>query len=103
MGAMTPEGVEVLAPDAVAEASARPDAPHDIVVAAPAGTDPALYESAGATWILITDWIDELRDLAASPAPATPTDGARAGATHDHTTERLATTGRPRGPFLGGR
>lgn len=71
IGAMTPEGgMEVLPPDAVAEVAARQDAPADIVVTAPAGTDPALYEDAGATWVLVTGWLDELRVLAAEPAPA---------------------------------
>ena len=65
LGAMTSEGgMDVLAPEAVAEVAARPDAPADIVVAAPAGTDPALNEDAGATWVLITGWLDELRGLA---------------------------------------
>ena len=36
--------------DAVAEVAHRPDTPADIVVAAPAGTDPELYRDAGATW-----------------------------------------------------
>lgn len=70
LGAMSAEGgMEVLPPEAVAEVAARPDAPADIVVAAPAGTDPVLYEDAGATWVLIAGWIDELRNLAAAPAP----------------------------------
>jgi hypothetical protein len=70
LGAMTPDGgMEVLAPDAVAEVAARPDAPADIVVAAPVGTDPTLYQDAGATWVLITGWLDELRTLAAGPRP----------------------------------
>jgi alkanesulfonate monooxygenase SsuD/methylene tetrahydromethanopterin reductase-like flavin-dependent oxidoreductase (luciferase family) len=71
LGAMTAEGgMDVLAPDAVAEVAARPDAPGDVVVAAPAGTDPALYEGTGATWLLVTDWLDELRKVAAAPPPA---------------------------------
>ena len=70
LGAMTAGGgMGVLPPEAVADVAARPDAPADIVVAAPAGTDPALYEDAGATWVLITGWIDELGGLAAAPAP----------------------------------
>jgi hypothetical protein len=70
LGAMTAEGgMEVLRPEAVAEVAARPGAPADIVVAAPAGTDPVIYEGAGATWVLITGWLDELRSLAAAPAP----------------------------------
>lgn len=69
LGAMTAEGgMEVLPPEAVAEVAARPDAPADIVVAAPAGTDPALYADAGATWVLLTGWLDQLRELAAAPA-----------------------------------
>lgn len=48
LGAMTPEGgMEVLDPEAVAEVAARPDAPADIVVAAPAGTDPTALRSRG--------------------------------------------------------
>jgi alkanesulfonate monooxygenase SsuD/methylene tetrahydromethanopterin reductase-like flavin-dependent oxidoreductase (luciferase family) len=71
VGAMSVEGgMDVLQPEAVAEVAARPDAPRDIVVAAPAGTDPAMYEKAGATWVLFTDWIDRLRSLANSPAPS---------------------------------
>jgi len=70
LGAMTAEGgMDVLPPEAVAEVAARPDAPADIVVAAPAGADPARYEDAGATWVLVTGWIDELRALVASPPP----------------------------------
>jgi alkanesulfonate monooxygenase SsuD/methylene tetrahydromethanopterin reductase-like flavin-dependent oxidoreductase (luciferase family) len=75
LGAMTAEGgIDVLPPEAVAEVAARGDAPADIVVTAPAGTDPARHEDAGATWVLITGWIDELRALAAAPAPG-PTVG----------------------------
>jgi hypothetical protein len=62
-------GMHVLPAEAVAEVAARPDAPADIVVAAPAGTDPAVYEGAGATWVLITGWLDDLRRLASAPAP----------------------------------
>ncbi|MDY7104142.1 MAG: LLM class flavin-dependent oxidoreductase [Actinomycetota bacterium] len=62
-------GMEVLAPDAVAQVAARPDAPADIVVAAPAGTDPGPYEEAGATWMLVTDWLDVLREVAAAAPP----------------------------------
>lgn len=69
LGAMIEGGMEFLPPEAVAEVAARPDAPADIVVAAPAGTDPALYEDTGATWVLITDWLDVLRDIASTPAP----------------------------------
>ncbi|SDF33483.1 Flavin-dependent oxidoreductase, luciferase family (includes alkanesulfonate monooxygenase SsuD and methylene tetrahydromethanopterin reductase) [Blastococcus fimeti] len=71
LGAMTADGgMDVLPPEAVAEVAARPDAPADVVVAAPAGTDPALYADAGATWVLLTGWLDELREPAAAPAPA---------------------------------
>lgn len=70
LGAMTADGgMEVLSPGAVAEVAARPDAPADIVVAAPAGTDPGLYQDAGATWVLLTGWLDDLRGLAAAPPP----------------------------------
>jgi hypothetical protein len=61
--------MEVLPAEAVAEMTARPDALGDIIVAAPAETDPAMYEDAGATWVLITDPLDELRTLASTPAP----------------------------------
>lgn len=33
------------------------------------GTDPGLHQDVGATWVLITGWLDELRELAAAPAP----------------------------------
>lgn len=70
LGAMNPDGsLGVLDPDAVAEVAGRSDAPADIVVAAPAGTDAAVYEDAGATWVLMTGWLDELRSLATTPAP----------------------------------
>lgn len=69
LGAMAEGGMDVLAPEAVAEVAARPDAPREIVVAAPAGTDPALYEDAGATWVLVTDWLDVLREVASCPPP----------------------------------
>jgi alkanesulfonate monooxygenase SsuD/methylene tetrahydromethanopterin reductase-like flavin-dependent oxidoreductase (luciferase family) len=69
LGAMSAGGMDVLPAEAVAEVAARPDAPADIVVAAPAGADPAMYEDAGATWVLITDWLDVLRELASAPAP----------------------------------
>lgn len=70
LGAMSAEGgIGVLPAEAVAEVAARPDAPADIVVAAPAGTDPSDYKDAGATWVLITGSLDELRRLAAAPAP----------------------------------
>ena len=39
--------------------AADPDAPYDVAVALPAGTDPAPYEAAGATWWLAEfDWRD---------------------------------------------
>ncbi len=63
-------GMDMLPPEAVAEVAARPDAPADVVVAAPAGTDPALYADTGATWVLLTGWLDQLGELAAAPAPA---------------------------------
>ncbi len=73
VGEMSPEGrMQTLAPDAVARVAARSDAPGDIVVAVPAGTDPARYDGTGATWLLYTDWLDELRALATAPAPASP-------------------------------
>jgi alkanesulfonate monooxygenase SsuD/methylene tetrahydromethanopterin reductase-like flavin-dependent oxidoreductase (luciferase family) len=69
LGARSAEGgMEVLPAEAVAKMTARPDAPGDIIVAAPAGTDPAMYEDTGATWVLITDWLDGLRRLASAPA-----------------------------------
>ena len=69
LGAMSEGAMGILEPDAVAEVAARPDAPGDIVVAAPCGTDPAPYEEAGATWLLFTDWLDELRRLASDAPP----------------------------------
>lgn len=73
LGAMSSDGrIDVLPAQAVAEVAARPDAPGDIVVAAPAGTDPVMYEDAGATWVLITGWLDELRMLASGPVPGSP-------------------------------
>lgn len=71
LGAMSADGagMDRLPPQAVAEVAARPDAPADIVVAAPAGTDPAPYEAAGATWVLITDWLDTLKAVACAPPP----------------------------------
>lgn len=70
LGAMTAEGgMDVLPAEAVAEVAARPDAPRDVVVAAPPGTDPKMYADAGATWVLITGWLDELREAASAPAP----------------------------------
>ena len=68
LGAMSAQGaMDVLPAEAVAEVSARPDAPADVVVAVPAGTDPSAYEDAGATWVLVTDWLDELRRVASAP------------------------------------
>ena len=43
------------------------EVPADVVVAAPPGTDPGLYEGTGATWVLVTGWLDELRGVAAVP------------------------------------
>ena len=57
--------------DAVAEVAQRPGAPAEIVVAAPVGTDPELYRDVGATWVVITGWLDELRELASRPPPPT--------------------------------
>lgn len=74
LGAMTAEGgMAELPPEAVAEVAARPDAPADIVVAAPPGTEPATYADAGATWLLVTGWLDELRSLAAGPPSGSST------------------------------
>lgn len=70
VGAMSADGgVDVLPPEAVAEVAARPDAPADIIVALPAGTLPTMYDGTGATWLLYTDWLDALRELASTPAP----------------------------------
>jgi alkanesulfonate monooxygenase SsuD/methylene tetrahydromethanopterin reductase-like flavin-dependent oxidoreductase (luciferase family) len=70
LGAMTADGgMEVLPPEAVAAVTARSDAPTDVAVAAPVGTDPALYMGTGATWVLITGWLDDLRAAASSDAP----------------------------------
>ncbi|MGY1814348.1 LLM class flavin-dependent oxidoreductase [Blastococcus sp. SYSU D00820] len=73
LGAMTAEGgMDVLPPEAVAEVAARPDAPADVVVATPTGTDPATYADAGATWVLVTGWLDELREAAAAAPRSVP-------------------------------
>lgn len=69
LGEMTGAGVDALDPDAVAEVVARPDAPADVAVALPVGTDLAPYEQAGATWVLVTGWLDELRAAAEAPPP----------------------------------
>jgi len=70
LGVMTADGgIDVLDPDVVTEVAARPDAPTDIVVAAPAGIDVTAYQDSGATWVLITGWIDELPAIAQSAAP----------------------------------
>jgi alkanesulfonate monooxygenase SsuD/methylene tetrahydromethanopterin reductase-like flavin-dependent oxidoreductase (luciferase family) len=70
LGSMSADGgMDVLPAEAVAEVAARPDAPADVVVAAPAGTDPATYQDTGATWVLLTGWLDDLRALAAAPPP----------------------------------
>lgn len=72
LGALSDDGgMGVLPPDAVAEVAERADAPAEIVVAAPPGTDPAPYERAGATWMLVTGWLDDLRAAAGGPPPAT--------------------------------
>jgi alkanesulfonate monooxygenase SsuD/methylene tetrahydromethanopterin reductase-like flavin-dependent oxidoreductase (luciferase family) len=65
----TDGGMRALPAEVVAEVAARPDAPRDIIVAVPAGTDPATYHDAGATWLLYSDWLDALRELASGPAP----------------------------------
>jgi alkanesulfonate monooxygenase SsuD/methylene tetrahydromethanopterin reductase-like flavin-dependent oxidoreductase (luciferase family) len=68
LGAMTAEGgMTPLPPEAVAEVASRNDAPADIVVASPAGTDPAAYAGTGATWVLYSDWLDAMRELASAP------------------------------------
>lgn len=69
LGAMSDSGVGTLPAEAVAEVAARPDAPTDIVVAAPVGADLAAYRDAGATWVVIAGWLDELREIAAGPPP----------------------------------
>ena len=70
LGAMSAEGrIDELPAEAVAEVAARSDSPADIVVAAPAGTDPAAYEGSGATWLLYSDWLDAMRELASAPPP----------------------------------
>jgi hypothetical protein len=69
LGVSAEGGIDLLPPEAVTDVAARPDAPADIVVAAPAGTDPASYDGTGATWVLLTGWLGELRELAATPAP----------------------------------
>lgn len=69
LGAMTDNGIGVLPAEAVAEVASRPDAPADIVVAAPVGADLSAYQEAGATWVVITGWLEELREIAAGPPP----------------------------------
>lgn len=70
LGAMSAEGgMGTLPAEAVAEVASRHDAPADIVVAAPAGTDPATYEGTGATWLLYSDWLDAMSELASAPPP----------------------------------
>lgn len=76
LGATNAEGgMDELPPDAVAEVAARSDAPADIVVAAPVGTDASRYADAGATWVLHSGSIDELTDVAAAPPSASRTPG----------------------------
>jgi alkanesulfonate monooxygenase SsuD/methylene tetrahydromethanopterin reductase-like flavin-dependent oxidoreductase (luciferase family) len=70
LGEMGEAGMAVLPAEAVAEVTARPDVPADVVVAAPAGTDLGPYRDAGATWVLVTDWLDVLKEAAAAPPPA---------------------------------
>lgn len=69
VGAMTDHGIDVLPAEAVAEVAARDDAPADIVVAAPVGADLSVYADAGATWVVVTGMLDELREVAAAPPP----------------------------------
>lgn len=69
LGSMTDSGIEALPADAVAQVAARPDAPADIVVVAPVGADLAAYEEAGATWVVTTGWLDQLREIASAPPP----------------------------------
>lgn len=73
LGAMTADGaMEALPAEAVAEVAARPDAPTDVVVAAPPGTDPGPYAAAGATWVLFTGWLDDVRVMASASPPGRP-------------------------------
>lgn len=67
IGAMAADRIDVLPAEVVAEVAARPDAPADIVVAAPVGADVAAYAEAGATWVLVTGWLDQLREAASAP------------------------------------
>ena len=66
LGDMVDGGVEVLPPEVVAEVVGRPDAPADVVVVAPVGADLAAYEDAGATWVVVAGWLDELREVVPS-------------------------------------
>lgn len=70
LGAMTDHGIGMLPAEVVAEVAARPDAPSDIVVAAPLGADLSAYQEAGATWVVITGWLDQLREVASAPPQA---------------------------------
>ena len=63
---MVDGGIEVLPPEVVAEVVGRPDAPADVVVVAPVGADLAAYEEAGATWVVVAGWLDELREVVPS-------------------------------------
>lgn len=49
--------------------ASRRDAPADIVVTAPARTVPSSYEGTGATWLLYSDWLDVMTELASAPPP----------------------------------
>ncbi len=69
LGEMGREGMGRLAPEAVAEVASRPDAPADVAVAVPVGGEPATYADTGATWLLVTDQLETLRELAAAPPP----------------------------------
>jgi alkanesulfonate monooxygenase SsuD/methylene tetrahydromethanopterin reductase-like flavin-dependent oxidoreductase (luciferase family) len=80
LAALTAEGgLDPLTPDQVRrvcdEVAARRDdlAGYDVVVVTPGvpdGETVAGHGDAGATWMLVTGWMDQLRDLAASGPPA---------------------------------
>ena len=70
LGAMSAAGgLDPLPAEAVGEVASRRDAPADIVVTAPARTDPSRYEGTGATWLLYSDWLDVMTELASAPPP----------------------------------
>ena len=70
IGALTDGGIATLMPEAVADVASRGDRPKDIVVVAPAGADLSGYRAAGATWVVVSGWLDELRALADAPPPS---------------------------------